>query len=347
MSNEDDYSETRNEKPVDSTVPPALPTAPASNLSTLPVSTVPMTTVPVTTVPASTVPASTVPATTVPVNTVPGTTVPVSTVPATTVPATTVPVQYRKLGRLEEQAHLEEEISLVKETKVICSLDILLELFKYCRHPGCVNEASFKHHTIGPTLIVNWNCPSGHQGRFSSSKDVNAMYANNLQVAAAILLSGNSFFKIEKMARFMGLSLFFRMQRLYLIPVVNEWWSWQREQILKEFFDKEVIVCGDGQCDSPGHTAKNLCYFLMELVSGYILEVEVNDKRHVNLVSVNMEKNALRSALQRLRGILNVVEIVTDASSTIKKLIGKILQAIIKQVYQYCFTDTLEFCSLF
>lgn len=332
MSEEDDYSESRNEKLVDSTVPPALPTPSASNLSTLPV--------------------STVPASTIPTTTVPGTTVPVSTVPATTVPATTVPVQYRTFGRLEEQAHLEEEISLVKETKVICSLDILLELFKYCRHPGCANEASFKHHTIGPTLIVNWNCPSGHQGRFSSSKDVNAMYANNLQVAAAILLSGNSFFKIEKMARFMGLSLFsdatfFRMQRLYLIPVVNEWWSWQREQILKEFFDKEVIVCGDGQYDSPGHTAKNLCYFLMELVSGYILEVEVNDKRHVNLVSVNMEKNALRSALQRLRGILNVVEIVTDASSTIKKLIGKILQAIIKQVYQYCFSDTLEFCSLF
>ena len=131
MSEEDDYSESRNKKPVDSTVPPVLPTPPVSNLSTLPVSTVPLTTVP-----ATTVPASIVPATTVPVNTVSGTTVPVSTVPATTVPATTVPVQYRKLGRLEEQAHLEEEISLVKETKVICSLDILLELFKYCRHPG-------------------------------------------------------------------------------------------------------------------------------------------------------------------------------------------------------------------
>ena len=69
----------------------------------------------------------------------------------------------------------------------------------------------------------------------------------------------------------------------------------------------------------------------MELVSGYILEVEVNDKRHVNLVSVNMENNALRNALQRLRGLLNVVEIITNASSTIKKLIGKILQAVIKQ----------------
>ena len=41
----------------------------------------------------------------------------------------------------------------------------------------------------------------------------------------------------------------------------------------------------------------------------YILEVEVNDKRYVNFVSVNMEKNALCSALQWLRGIFNVVQI--------------------------------------
>lgn len=199
-------------------------------------------------------------------------------------------------------------------------------------------------------MIVNWKCSSGHQGKFTSSKDVNDMYVNNLQTAAAILLSGNSFFKIEKMARFMGLSFFsdatfYRVQRLYLIPVVNEWWSWQREQILKDFINKEVIVCGDGQCDSPGHTAKNLCYFLMELVSGYILEVEVKDKRHVNLVSVNMEKRALQSALQRLKGVLNVVEIVTDASSTIKKLIGKIQQAILNQVYHSYFILLTTLCS--
>ena len=101
-----------------------------------------------------------------------------------------------------------------------------------------------------------------------------------------------------------------------------------------------MIVCGDGQCDSPGHTAKNLCYFLMELVSGYILEVEVTDKRHVNLVSVNMEKRALQ-----IKGVLNIVEIVTDASSTIKKLIGKIKQAILNQVYHSYFILLTTLCS--
>lgn len=80
---------------------------------------------------------------------------------------------------------------------------------------------------------------------------------------------------------------------------------------------------GDGQCDSPGHTAKNLCYFLMELVSGYILEIEVRDKRHGSLASSNMEKQALQNALQNLQVSLNIVEVVTDASSTIKQLLGK------------------------
>lgn len=61
----------------------------------------------------------------------------------------------------------------------------------------------------------------------------------------------------------------------------------------------------------------------MEIVSGYILEVEVRDKHHVGLASSNMEKQALQNALQRLQASLNVVEVVTDASTSIKKLLGE------------------------
>jgi len=185
-----------------------------------------------------------------------------------------------------------------------------------------------KHHLIGPTVVINWTCTHGHKGKFSSSKDINDMYANNLQVAASILLSGNNFSKIERMCSFLGLSFFsdstfYGMQRLYLVPCINEWWNWQRDQLIEEFKSVEVVVCGDGQCDSPVHTAKNLCYFLMELVSDYILDVEVQDKCHVGLASTNMERQALQNALQRLRSSINVVEVVTDASTSIK-MIGKI-----------------------
>ena len=44
---------------------------------------------------------------------------------------------YPKQSRLEEQASLTEELAVVRETKVICPLDLLLELFKTCHHSSC------------------------------------------------------------------------------------------------------------------------------------------------------------------------------------------------------------------
>ena len=63
-------------------------------------------------------------------------------------------------------------------------------------------------------------------------------------------------------------------------------------------------------------------YFLMEVVSEYILEVEVLDKRHVGMKSSTMEKKALKNALKRLQNVLKVAEVCTDASSSRKKLVG-------------------------
>ena len=87
----------------------------------------------------------------------------------------------------------------------------------------------------------------GHKGTFSSSRDLKDIYFDNLHLAASIIFSGNNFAKVEKMANFFGLcfisdSTFYRVQRLYLIPAIDEWRSWQREETLNEFFNKPVIV---------------------------------------------------------------------------------------------------------
>ena len=92
---------------------------------------------------------------------------------------------------------------------------------------------------------------------------------------------------------------------------------------MNEFRGQDIIVSGDGQCDSPGFSAKNLCYFRMEVSSKYILHVQIVDKRHVGLVSVNMEVEGLKKSLTKVEEDLNVVELVTDASSSVKKLLGK------------------------
>ena len=234
-----------------------------------------------------------------------------------------------KLSRGEELYKFQKEVAMVKEKNFLCSLDLFLDLFVgCCRIQGCSNVPEVKHYFVGTVVVITTKCQAGHIFKFASSREVNGLYANNLQSAAAILLSGNNFSKVNRMAEFLGLSFlseatFYRIQRLYLFPAVEEWWNWMRDELVKEFVDQKVVVGGDGQCDSPGFPAKNLCYFLMELTSGYILEVEARDKRHVGLASINMEKEALWNALTRLQQALDVVEVATDASASIKKMLGK------------------------
>ena len=144
---------------------------------------------------------------------------------------------------------------------------------------------------------------SGHAGKFYSSYDCNRIAATNLQTAAYILLSWNNFYKMEKFARFLGLSFissstFFRFQRLSCLPVINEWWEWKKGFLQKKLKGKKIVVSGDGQCDSPGYSAKNLCYFLMEMEIDYIIDlIHIADKRQADLKSVNMEREALKIIL--------------------------------------------------
>jgi hypothetical protein len=246
--------------------------------------------------------------------------------------ASTSSITYRphqKLSRGEDINKFPHEFQMVKESKFVCSLALLLQIFQArCQTPGCVNAPTVSYRLVCASLLVDSVCSSGHKHRFCSSHELGeGVYANSLQAAASILLSGNNFAKIERMANFYGLaflskSTFYRYQRLYLIPEINEWWTWTREELLKEFVGQDIILSGDGQCDSPGFNAKNLCYFMVEANSNYIIDVEILDKRHVGLASTNMEREAVKRGLERLTQEIKVVEFVTDASTSVKALLG-------------------------
>ena len=113
---------------------------------------------------------------------------PSAAVQEATAPGVDVP-SYPALSRLNKQDLYKQELSLARATKVICSLDLLLEVFKKCQKPTCKNDSQVKYHLVGPTVVINWTCPAGHKGKFCSSRDANDMKANNLQAAAAIMLS--------------------------------------------------------------------------------------------------------------------------------------------------------------
>lgn len=181
--------------------------------------------------------------------------------------------------------------------KVICSLELLLQQFGGpCKYSGCIHWTALEYSLLGTCAVIRWKCPAGHKGRFCTSGDVNGMMSNNLQAAAAVLTSGNNnyFSKIENFAQHLGLefisaSTFQRVQKLYCAPVIDEWWQNMREELYGQFASEELFVCSDGQCDSPGFSAKNLCYYVMEMTTGYVIEMEVLDKRHVGLKSSTME----------------------------------------------------------
>ena len=136
---------------------------------------------------------------------------------------------------------------------------------------------------------------------------------------------------LQRLAHFFGLaflskSTFYRLQRVYLIPTVNEWWCWTRDQLVNELSGQDIVVGGDGQCDSPGFNAKNLCYFTIHVKTNYIIDIQIVDKRQVGLVSTNMEREAVRRGLENLCLNVNVVEFVTDASSSVKTLLGEYIK---------------------
>ncbi|XP_078368535.1 uncharacterized protein LOC144652394 [Oculina patagonica] len=61
---------------------------------------------------------------------------------------------------------------------------------------------------------------------------------------------------------------------------------------------------------------------LSEDVEDFIIHLECIDKQEVGGKSPNMEKEALKRAIQQLKNLLNLKEVVTDASSSIIKMMA-------------------------
>lgn len=60
----------------------------------------------------------------------------------------------------------------------------------------------------------------------------------------------------------------------------------------------------------------------MEMTTGYTIYLEVPNNGEVALKSVNMEKTASKNILQLII-IINIVDVVTDASASIKELMAE------------------------
>ena len=95
--------------------------------------------------------------------------------------------------------------------------------------------------------------------------------------------------------------------------------------LLWEVFKNESLVLpGDGRMDSPGFSAKYCLCVMMHTFLNVILDVEVVDKREASGTSTLMKKIGCKRILERASSVLNVSELVTDASSTIINMLTEL-----------------------
>ena len=98
-----------------------------------------------------------------------------------------------------------------------------------------------------------------------------------------------------------------------------------KEKLLEKYQGKGVVLAGDGRCDSPGSSAKFCTYSLLDIDCNKILHVESVDKREVSLQSSNMEREAVSRGISYLQAKnIKIEEIITDASSAVRKMLHKL-----------------------
>ena len=98
-------------------------------------------------------------------------------------------------------------------------------------------------------------------------------------VAGAILFSGSSASKALNMFTFSNIKMigqrtYSRIQRSFLLKAKGNVWDSHQRDILSDCEDG-VKLGGDDRCCYPGHTAKYGSYTLMDMTTGYVLDIQL------------------------------------------------------------------------
>ena len=93
------------------------------------------------------------------------------------------------------------------------------------------------------------------------------LYLGKVGLSACVLFSSNTYRKLEKKLSVLKIpwvskSRYYDMLD-HMLSVTNEVWKKEHSQIVSASKQRELILSGDGRCDSPGHNAKYLTYSLV------------------------------------------------------------------------------------
>ena len=182
----------------------------------------------------------------------------------------------------------------------------LYKLFKNCQHCSSpVNSTT--QQCLESMVTITTNRINGHIVLWESQLSINGTAAGNLLIPAAILYSGNTYKHTADFARHLNLqfvspSHYYKIQKTILFPVVQQTWIKSQATIVKQMKQtSSVDVCGDGRCDSPGHSAKYGTYTLMDEKTNLIIElsvVQVTEVSSSNAMEYEWCKRTLTSIIK-------------------------------------------------
>ena len=197
--------------------------------------------------------------------------------------------------------------TLPKQKKFIVFENELLKLFKFCQQCGSPTDTTtmIQH---GSMATVKTSCMSGHMVTWKSQPQVKGTAAGNLLITAAIVFSGNTYkhaadFAKQLNLQFISSSYYYKIQRKIIFPVIQKAWKKNQAEVVKQLKqNKSVDLCGDGRCDSPGHSAKYGTYTLMDEKSNLIVEfslVQVTEVSSSNAMEYEGCKRSLNSVIKK------------------------------------------------
>ena len=136
-------------------------------------------------------------------------------------------------------------------------------------------------------------CPDGHVLQWQSQPMVRGMAVGNMLSSAAILLCSLTFTSIANLADVFNSAVFseryfYRLQKEYLYPVVHINYIRQEEPMIEYLRGNQLLLSGDGCCDSPRYSA----YSPMDSATDLILDYSLIQVSEVG-ISVAMKKGKM------------------------------------------------------
>lgn len=231
---------------------------------------------------------------------------------------------YQSIDETETETEEELENEHPERSAFIVYWSSLLLLLQRCL--SCTSPATIKKVIVrGSALCVHLVCYNDHKHIWRSQPMQSKYYIGNLKLIAGVLFSSNTFRKLSKYFEILDIpwiskAWYYRINAKYMLGITNEAWKMEQNMIVSQSHQRELLLSGDGRCDSPGYNAKYMTYSLFDQVLNKVISVSLTQVTEVGGVSNRMEKEGLIKVLNEMKeNGLNVKRLTTDRHLQIKK----------------------------